>query len=100
MTTTERDRAWARLDALGDLIKHLQDEQTKLANELAAEMRTIPDGSQVTLYGGDEVAIVLGASLLQVDTLWHLHYLCKFVGREKWLNVGEEQVNPIKTEQP
>ena len=100
MTPTERDRAWARLDAIGDLIKHLQDEQAKLAGELSGHMRTIPDGTPVTIYGGTEVATVLGSSLLQVNGLWHVHYLCKFIGREKWLNVGEEHVNIIPTQQP
>lgn len=98
MTPTERDRAWARLDALGDLIKHLQDEQAKLANELAAQMRTIPDGAHVMIYGWP--SIVIGASLLQVDGLWHIHYLCKNADRERWLTVSAEHVKPIPTEQP
>ena len=99
MTPTERDRAWARLDAIGDLIEHLKKEQSKEAARLASLMRTIPDGAKVRIYNAED-AIVNGAFLIQCNDIWHVYYACKVVGKEKYINCDEEHITEINPEQP
>lgn len=90
----------ASLEALDATIKHLCEEQQRLAREAAKAIRTIPDFEVVRLYRDTgEEATIYGATLVQRDEKWTLHYLVKLPD-ERFINLPAEHIHRINPSNP